>query len=193
MASTNRSPEQARGNPVDKRADIWAFGVVLFEMLTGKCLFAGDTVSDTLAAVLKSDPDWNLLPPVIPPRLRDLLAHCLQRDPRRRLRDIGDALHELADADKPQVIPGAHRTSKGMVAALIVLAAFSLACAGFAYWSLTHPAAAKGSIHTSITLPEGHALFSSPAISPDGTTVAFVSAGPSEQPKLYIRSLMNGF
>ena len=187
------SPEQARGNPVDKRADIWAFGVVLFEMLTGNCLFAGDTVSDTLAAVLKSDPDWNLLPPDTPPRLRDLLAHCLQRDPRRRLRDIGDALHELADADTPQVVAAVRRTPKWMFASLIALAALSLVCAAIAYWSLTHPAAVKGPIYTSITLPEGHALFSSPAISPDGTTVAFVSAGPSEQPKLYIRSLMNGF
>jgi len=85
------SPEQARGKPVDKRADIWAFGVVLFEMLTGKCLFHGETTGDTMAAVLKSDPDWNLLPSETPPRIRELLRRCLTRDPRLRLRDVGEA------------------------------------------------------------------------------------------------------
>ncbi len=89
------SPEQARGKPVDKRADIWAFGVVLFEMLTGKRLFHGETVSDTLAAVLKTDPDWGLLPAETPPRVRALLRRCLTRDPRQRLRDIGDARIEI--------------------------------------------------------------------------------------------------
>ena len=79
------SPEQARGKSVDKRADIWAFGVVLFEMLTGQRLFRGETTSDTLAAVLKTDPDWSLLPAETPPRIREMLGRCLTRDPRERL------------------------------------------------------------------------------------------------------------
>ena len=80
------SPEQAKGKPVDKRADIWAFGVVLYELLTGVHLFQRDTMSDTLAAVLKEEPDWNR----IPVKVQSLLRHCLEKDPKRRLRDIGD-------------------------------------------------------------------------------------------------------
>src|SRR5512136_463735 len=92
------SPEQARGKPVDTRADIWAFGCLLYEMLTGRRLFEGETVSDVLAAVLRSDPEWSLLPPDLPRSMRRLLGRCLERDPRIRLRDIGDARFDLEDA-----------------------------------------------------------------------------------------------
>ena len=85
------SPEQARGKVVDKRADIWAFGVVLYEMLTGRQPFAGETLSDVLAAVLRAEPDWAALPADTPARVRRLLQRCLDRDPKGRLRDIGEA------------------------------------------------------------------------------------------------------
>jgi len=85
------SPEQARGKSVDKRADIWSFGVVLFELFSGKRLFTGETVTDVLAAVLTRDPDWASLPPEVPPAVRSLLMRCLERDPKRRLRDVGEA------------------------------------------------------------------------------------------------------
>jgi len=85
------SPEQARGRTADKRADIWAFGVVLHEMLTGKQLFGGETVSDTLAAVITKEPDWEALPASNPPRIRQLLRRCLTKDHKQRLRDIGEA------------------------------------------------------------------------------------------------------
>jgi len=91
------SPEQARGKPVDKRADVWSFGVVLWEMLSGKRLFAGETVSDTLAAVLRADPDWTLLPPGLPAPAGDLLRRCLERNPRRRLHDVADARIVIED------------------------------------------------------------------------------------------------
>jgi hypothetical protein len=94
------SPEQARGRPVDKRTDIWAFGVVLYEMLTAHKLFDGETVSDVLAGVLKSDPDWSRLPEDTSPWIRRLLRRCLERDPRHRLRDIGDARPALEGADR---------------------------------------------------------------------------------------------
>ena len=90
------APEQARGKPVDKRADIWAFGVVLYEMLTGRRAFDGEDISDVLAAVLRQEIDWTQLPADTPPRLRRLLERCLERDPRTRLRDIGEARVEIA-------------------------------------------------------------------------------------------------
>ena len=92
------SPEQARGKAVDKRTDVWAFGVILCEMLTGVRLFAGETTSDVLAAVLRSDVDWSRLPAETPPPIRRLLRRCLERDPRQRLRDLGDARLEIEEA-----------------------------------------------------------------------------------------------
>jgi Tol biopolymer transport system component len=92
------SPEQARGKPVDKRADVWAFGCVLYECLTGRQAFPGDTISDTLAAILKADPDWARLPTAAPEALRRLLRRCLARDPWHRLRSLGDARLEIEEA-----------------------------------------------------------------------------------------------
>ena len=95
---TYMSPEQARGKPVDKRTDIWAFGCVLYELLVGQRAFEADTVSDTLARILEREPDWKALPPATPAKVRDLLRRCLEKDVNRRLRDIGDGRIELLDA-----------------------------------------------------------------------------------------------
>src|SRR5215831_10220261 len=104
------SPEQARGKAVDKRADIWAFGVVLFELLTGRHLYGGgETVTDTLAAVVLKEPDWSALPPDTPPRIRALLERCLRKDPKQRLRDIGEA--RLAIDEPEQATPAAPGSS----------------------------------------------------------------------------------
>ncbi len=91
------SPEQARGKTVDKRADIWAFGAVLFEMLSGRRLFTGETTTDIIAAVVSREPDWNLLPSDTPATVRRLLMRCLEKDPHRRLRDIGEARVVLSE------------------------------------------------------------------------------------------------
>src|ERR1051326_2232114 len=117
------SPEQARGRPVDKRADIWAFGVVLYEMVMGHQLFRGETVSDTLAAVLTRDPDWNQ----VPPRVRALLQGCLEKDHKRRLRDITDGWR-LIDA----IADGAPERKQRMPWIWILVASLAL---GLAYLS----------------------------------------------------------
>jgi Tol biopolymer transport system component/tRNA A-37 threonylcarbamoyl transferase component Bud32 len=98
------APEQARGRAVDRRADIWAFGIVLYEMLAGKRAFDGDDVSITLASVLKDDVDWKALPADLPPSIRRMLRRCLEKDPRRRLSAIGDARLELDDASEPLAV-----------------------------------------------------------------------------------------
>src|SRR5206468_11763215 len=92
------SPEQAAGKPVDKRSDLWAFGVVLMEMLTGRPVFTGETVSHVLASVLKSEPDWTALPASTPPPIRRLLRHCLEKDHKRRLDSAADARLEIEEA-----------------------------------------------------------------------------------------------
>ena len=92
------SPEQARGRPLDKRTDIWSFGCILYECLTGRQVFHGESVSDTLASIIRSEPDWSALPAETPGRVRDLLRRCLQKDPARRLHDIADARLEIEDA-----------------------------------------------------------------------------------------------
>ena len=89
--ATHMSPEQAKGRPADKRADVWAFGVVLYEMMTGRLAFAGETISEVIAKVIEREPDWSALPATTPPRLRELLRRCLRKDPKTRLQAIGDA------------------------------------------------------------------------------------------------------
>jgi serine/threonine protein kinase len=90
------SPEQARGKPVDKRTDIFSFGAVLYEMLAGRQLFQGEDAADTMASVIRSDPDFRALPADVPPRVREILARCLEKDPKKRRRDIGDIRAELS-------------------------------------------------------------------------------------------------
>ena len=116
------APEQARGKPVDKRADVWAFGVVFFEMLAGRKLFEGETATDVLAAVMRQEIDWGALPAATPPAVRRLLRRCLDRDPKLRLRDIGEARIALAAPDEslataPRPSALSRRAAAGLIAA----------------------------------------------------------------------------
>jgi eukaryotic-like serine/threonine-protein kinase len=169
------SPEQARGKPVDRRADIWAFGVVLYEMLTGRALFAGETVSDTMAEVLKRDIDLKALPPDTPPGVRRMLALCLQRDPRERLRDIGDAFIAF-ELTPSHIRERTSRVTRSGVAAAVVMAMLAGAAATWAWVSFR--LAETPVLRTTVTL-EGEVLANpgrnSVAVSPDGLTAAVVT------------------
>jgi serine/threonine protein kinase len=170
------SPEQARGVTVDRRADIWSFGVVLLEMLTGRATFSGETISDVLAAVLKTDPDWSALPAETPANVLKLLRRCLQRDRRQRLRDIGDARIELDDETPAPTAPAAPRRTSLIPWALAALLLASTAWLAFTAHS---PAPVESSFQSSILPPENVSfhrilgrLF---AISPDGHMLAFTA------------------
>jgi len=191
------SPEQARGWDIDRRTDIWSFGCVLFEMLSGVRLFGATTQADTIAAVLERDIDWNALPSSTPASLRRLLKRCLARDPKLRLRDIGDAHLELQDVLKE---PAATTTAAGQPQAprqraLILSAVFAagLLVGGLALWVVRPPAPpSTTATRFVVSLPAPAQLagldFPSVAISPDGSTLAFV-AGRGTQTQLFVRPL----
>jgi Tol biopolymer transport system component len=184
------SPEQARGQVLDKRTDIWAFGCVLFEMLTGTAAFSGATVSDTVAAVLEREPAWSVLPPDTPFRIRQLLRRCLAKDPRRRLRDIGDARIEIDDARGGATETGVQPAPRKFRAPLawITLAIGLAAVAAIAGWVLHRAPVALERRLEIMTPPTSDASL---AISPDGLKVVFTvsSAGRSQ---LWLRLLNSG-
>ena len=162
------SPEQARGAAVDKRADIWAFGCVLYEMLTGKQAFRGETTSDILAAVLKDEPDWSR----IPPRVQPLLRRCLVKDPKHRLRDIGDAMPLLEHV--PDTPP---RQPWLLIMAALVITLAIIAAVGWnraARPEPPHPLVQLSAELSPGATIEGRSTCCPPAISPDGTRIAFV-------------------
>ena len=188
------SPEQARGRPVDKRSDIWSFGVVLFEMLTGTRCFEGETVSDVLAAVLRQDPDYAKLPPDTPPQVRALLGRCLERDAKKRLRDIGDAWIETVPTIPAAPVPSRRRFSLGWVATVLVaLAALALGFAAARRLTRTVPPVKAVPVHSVVPLPPGTRLsgWASPivAISRDGRALAFVAEKEGEPQRLYVHRL----
>ncbi len=191
------APEQARGHVADRRADIWAFGVLLMEMITGQRLFDGETISDTLASVLKTDPDWTRLPKETPQRVRGLLRRCLERDPKRRLRDIGEARITLEE-----VIAGAPEDTAASAAAerrdatlnplgkkniaLTVVQVIVVAVASvLAMRLLDRPRAEAPLVKFRVSAPGGSPDAPRfPAISPDGRMVAYLAGG-----RLWIQTL----
>jgi Tol biopolymer transport system component len=173
------SPEQARGKVVDKRADIWAFGCVLFEMVTGRRAFAGDDVTETIAAVMRDQPDLTLAPA----RVRRALARCFEKDPRKRLRDIGDVWALLDDHVPVQqqhvaAVPTWRRALPWALAALATVAAIVISIGHF-----TETRVAPPPVRFQLQIPN-EAGSSTPLISPDGTRVAYRAAG-----QIWVRDL----
>ena len=179
------SPEQARGKSLDRRTDIWSFGCVFYEALTGRKAFSGETVSDILAAILEKEPDWTALPASTPVKVRELLRWCLQKDPHRRLRDIGDARIEIDEPSESPVTVPRRGYLPWVVAALLL---------GIAVWGFLRPETEpeRRVSRFTVNLPPGQALTwaNDPAValSPDGRRLVYVGGSGNEQ-RLYLRSL----
>ncbi len=173
------SPEQARGKAVDKRVDIWAFGVVLYEITTGRRPFDGDTVTEAIAALLKSEPDWT----AVPPRLHRLLKSCLEKDPKRRLRDIGDWRRLLDDATPPS-----HRTFGRWAWLTWGAGVVGLAAAGVlaAVHFNERPVVARP-VRFSVPAPVQMTFELGFAVAPDGRRVAFIARDVAGVSRLWIR------
>jgi len=199
------SPEQARGKPADKRSDIWSFGCVLYEMLSGRKPFKGETVSDVLANVLQAEPDWQTLPQTTPTNIVVLLRRCLEKDPRRRLHDIADAAIEINETlNLPAIAPPTTTTSfeiahptgwKKLIAVGAVCLLLGIIMGAIAIWSRWHPGTPKSQpVRSFVIRPETtfevealwhHAL----AFSPDGKRLACVEQGSDGRRKIYIREM----
>jgi Tol biopolymer transport system component len=197
------SPEQAKGKPIDRRTDIWAFGAVVFEMLTGTRQFDGETISEMIAAVLKSEPDWKALPPATPPALKRLLRRCLEKDPRHRLRDIGDArviLEEImsgrTDERPAEVAPAAAPPARGRSLALLAgaaLAAAAVTAGAFVFLRPAAPPLQPIRLEAAVTGEQPLLTIqgAAAALSPDGRYLAYATgtAADVSATKLYIRNL----
>jgi serine/threonine-protein kinase len=202
---TYMAPEQARGRPIDRRVDVWAFGCVLFECLTAERAFAGETLSDVLAAVLQDEPDWTLLPAGTPPHVRALIERSLQKDPRLRLRDVGDAWLELMrtnDQVASEGTTGASRSRRTIVA----IAAGWIVAAGVLAFSMRDRGAADSeaavgasSVHARVLLPSTAELAFGAAqlgidnnllaLSPDGELLVYVGRAADGGTCLYRHEL----
>jgi serine/threonine-protein kinase len=176
------APEQARGQVVDRRADLWAFGCVLYEMLTGRRAFEGESIADVLHAILGSEPDWRALPDNTPVRVREVLAWCLRRDPAERLKDAGD-LRVLLGATDERAVPNAtaKNRSRGHLLVSVVGWTAAAALAGVLLWGRAHPPApaTRSVMHVDVPLTpaveaENQQFASSFALTPDGSRLVYV-------------------
>ena len=196
------SPEQAKGKPVDRRADIWAIGAILFEMLSGRRLYHGETVTDTIAQVITQPPDWTVLPAEIPASIRRLLRRCLEKEPRNRVQAAGDLRLEIDDhlaAPPESMMVTAVRPARWRTALPWGLAAASLAAllvVLLARGGRPVPARDAASVHVEARLGSADALFiddnadaALAVLSPDGQTLAFVATAQKTQRHLWRRSL----
>ncbi len=192
------SPEQAKGKRVDRRADIWAFGVVLLEMLTGKPVYTGETAAETLAAVMKDDPGLDRLPPGTPAALRKLLGRCLEKDPRKRLRDIGEARilleQPLESVETPTVsqppTPVPYPPARRQRAWIAATAASTLALAAVALLHFREKPPETSTVRFQIPAPEKSTFRNGPPlISPDGRRVAFVASATDGRFMIWVRPL----
>src|SRR6202049_915883 len=179
------APEQAKGKSVDKRADIWSFGVVLHELLTGERLFHGEDVSDTLAQVLMKQLDWG----AVPAKAQRLLKSCLEKDPRQRLRDIGDAWRQIEDGSAAARPVEDNRKKSGWLWPAITAVSLAVAVGTLA-WTYFRPSLPPQAMRFEIHASPGSKLpLGTPAISPDGRTLAYMVTGPDGITRIHVRPL----
>lgn len=184
------SPEQARGQSVDRRTDIWAFGLVLHEMLTGTRMFDSPSTAETLGLIFSREPGLDDLPTSTPRSIRALIARCLVRDPRHRLRDIGDARLQIDEALRGRNEEPEHATTtrpRSRWIAWVLLPLVGLAGAAAAW--VVRPIPPSPTTRLSIALPPGEQVTTAPAISPDGRTIAYAAGHTVSTSRLYLRSL----
>jgi len=187
---TYMAPEQARGKAIDRRVDIWAFGCVLYECLTARRAFAGETLTDVFAAVIEREPDWTRLPAATPPRVRELLQRCFAKDARARLRDIGEARVLLSNPGEAQAAAGSAPRPRLLAFAAVGIAAALLGAAGVRL--LGNQESARQAGVRRFEIQGVHSLgFSPVALSPDGQWLASSSAEGSKQPMVLRR--LDGF
>src|SRR5262249_36683744 len=195
------SPEQAKGAVLDRRTDIFAFGCVVYEMLTGQRAFPGETISEIIAAVIRSEPDWSRLPVEVPPEIRRLLSRCLQKEGSRRLRDTADARFQIEEALNNDLVRSETAVTRtrsiGRWAGWVV-AAVSLGTALFFATRTSENSSSGDSINFS-GFPPGNTVFSKAvnttlnvpqfALSPDGRALVFGAEAPGSKPMLWVRSM----
>ena len=195
------APEQARGQAVDKRADLWAFGCLVYEMLTGRRAFGGDQVNDTMAVVLRGEPDWAVLPADTPASIRRMLRRCLEKDRKRRLADAADARLEIeaAHATDDAGVAAAPRRARGLAVPIVATAIVALLTGAAIAW-LTTPSARPAApvARLQAAFPDRTTLSIAPngsevAIAPDGSRLVYVGqAAPSSVSRLFVRTLDRG-
>jgi serine/threonine-protein kinase len=186
------SPEQARGRAVDKRADVWAFAVLLFEMLTARRPFGGETVSEILAAVIKDEPSWEFLPTGLPAAVAGVLRRCLVKDSARRLHDIADARLLLEDAEREPEAPAPARAPRRREALAWLLAVAGIGTAAALAWKRSASPPAEPLTHFTVTLPSDRPMaftdMPTLALSPDGRKLAFTLSDSTGQTLIHLRA-----
>ena len=189
------APEQAKGKPADRRADVWAFGVVFAEMLTGRPVYSGETVSEVLAAVIKDTPALDALPGATPPGIRRLLRRCLEKDPRRRLQAIGEARFILEEPEEnapaaPEAVATPPASSRGFGWVNVGLAILALAGIAVGVVHFREPRRENAAVRFEIAAPENAAIENGGiAVSPDGRRIAFVATAGAGSSMIWVRSL----